>query len=89
MPLIKCPEPGCNTQVSSQADSCPTCGCPIDPHSMSLTQRKKMIGWFVVAPLIMLWATGTMFRDPTERFLALAPIIMLVAVLLAFWWKSR
>lgn len=29
MALIKCPEPDCEGMVSSAADSCPHCGCPI------------------------------------------------------------
>lgn len=55
MPLIQCPEPGCNVQVSSQAESCPTCGCPIDPHSLSLNERKRqmMIAIFVVMPIMV------------------------------------
>lgn len=30
MPLIPCPEPECDNRVSTDADSCPSCGCKIN-----------------------------------------------------------
>lgn len=38
MPLLKCPD--CNNDVSSNAKSCPHCGCPMQPESAQ-PQRPK------------------------------------------------
>lgn len=39
MAMIKCPE--CRKKISSLAASCPNCGCPISPESISTKSDKK------------------------------------------------
>jgi TM2 domain-containing membrane protein YozV len=44
MPLIKCPD--CSTQVSDQAQSCPSCGYPIAKREPDYVARAREAGVF-------------------------------------------
>lgn len=53
MALINCPE--CNQQVSSQAKTCPKCGCPISaPVSTGNSSTEMPFVWRIVIGIILI-----------------------------------
>jgi hypothetical protein len=53
MALIKCKE--CNHQISNQAKTCPSCGCPVELNKGSLTHWMG-IGFTVAITLLLIYA---------------------------------
>jgi len=70
MALIKCSE--CGGKVSSQASTCPHCGCPVGrrPQTVELTSKKfkgQMIAGLVIGLLgFLAWMHGCSMRDPRQ-----------------------
>jgi hypothetical protein len=57
MPLIQCPD--CSTQVSDQAQACPSCGYPIakkvsgGPQSVAVVKSAKSRGVYIILGLFL------------------------------------
>lgn len=99
MTLVLCPD--CGADVSSNAASCPRCGCPIGTASLPAPPapappRPKT---FISRRFATLWTIGTgavwvllmsIGSDPgNEEPLLITASLAMSASLIPIWWRSR
>lgn len=69
MALIKCKE--CGKEISSMAESCPNCGCPIE-REVNTEKKNKIIKWAILGLglliLMVLFKTLIVGSNPFEEY---------------------